>query len=350
VSEVTDPQQPRPHAGASAAGMLLASLVAAVTYFHFSGGLFCSSERSRGANIDHALAVAFAGGLAGSLLLLFVRKRRRLLAAALFLGAAVLGVAIVFVMLDSARYVAQRSCGFLESTETRIDERVYYLYVLWGAPAAFLLWGALQKLLPGRLQAAPFSRATPASIFRLTRAGVFRLGGIAAVTALAAWAVAESGSHARTKLPPGTTVFAEPDHDHVDGKVRYNRTPPAGGPHNDRWLNCGVYARPVKNESAVHSLEHGAVWITYAPQVAPAGVSRLRRFVRTHYEGRERYLILSPYPGLNEPVVASAWGAQLRLKGPADPRLAAFVDHFEGGAQGGEAGGPCTDGAGSPSG
>jgi len=52
VSEVTDPQQPRPHAGASAAGMLLASLVAAVTYFHFSGGLFCSWERSRGANID----------------------------------------------------------------------------------------------------------------------------------------------------------------------------------------------------------------------------------------------------------------------------------------------------------
>jgi hypothetical protein len=161
-------------------------------------------------------------------------------------------------------------------------------------------------------------------------------------------ATRESHTTSRSKLPPGTQVFGEPNHNHVTGTVRYNRTPPAGGPHNDVWLNCGVYTRPVRNENAVHSLEHGAVWITYAPNLPPAGVTRLRRFVQGHYVGSQRYLILSPYPGLTAPVVSSAWGAQLRLRGPSDPRLAAFVSHFAGGDQGGEQGGPCTGGTGSP--
>ena len=34
------------------------------------------------------------------------------------------------------------------------------------------------------------------------------------------------------------------------------------GEHNPVWQNCGFYNKPVRDESAVHSLEHGAVWIT----------------------------------------------------------------------------------------
>ena len=149
-------------------------------------------------------------------------------------------------------------------------------------------------------------------------------------------------------LPVGTKVFPETNHQHVTGVVHYNRTPPAGGPHNPVWLNCGVYSQPVPNENAVHSLEHGAVWITYRSSLSSTAVIQLQQFVETHYVGTQRYLILSPYPGLPAPVVASAWGAQLRLRGPGDQRLAAFVAHFAGGGQGGEPGGPCTGGTGTP--
>ena len=45
---------------------------------------------------------------------------------------------------------------------------------------------------------------------------------------------------------------------HVEGRRRLPQTPPAGGPHNPAWLNCGVYTEPVPAENAVHSLEHGA--------------------------------------------------------------------------------------------
>ena len=332
MSETHELKTQRFGAGPGALCLIFAGVVAAVTFLHFSGGMFCSLERSKGANIDHALGWAFGAGLAGPLLLLFTRRQRSLCTAVLLAGAAVVVIAIVLVALDSATFTAHRSCGFMDTTETDINERVYYLYVLWGASLAFLLRTALSNISP--------SAGT-------RRAGTIVVLAMIATLAVATWASAKSSSRAKN-LPTGTVVFAEPNHDHIDGSVRYNRTPPAGGPHNGVWLNCGIYARPVRNENAVHSLEHGTVWITYAPQLPARAVSRLRQFVKAHYRGDQRYLILSPYPGLGRPVVASAWGAQLKLGRASDPRLAQFVDHFAGGGQGGEPGGFCTGGTGFP--
>jgi hypothetical protein len=151
-----------------------------------------------------------------------------------------------------------------------------------------------------------------------------------------------------TSTLTGLRVFAEHNHNHVTGTVTYDRTPPAGGAHSAIWLNCGVYNQPEKNENAVHSIEHGAVWITYQPSLSSVSVAHLQEFARSHSTGTQGYLLLSPYPGLLSPVVASTWGAQLALNGPSDPRLAAFVARYAGGGQGGEPGGECTGGTGSP--
>ena len=158
-----------------------------------------------------------------------------------------------------------------------------------------------------------------------------------------AFATGGSGS-----LPPGTQSFAETDHSHVTTTVTYDHVPPAGGAHNPTQLNCGVYAQPVQNENAVHSLEHGAVWITYLPTLSADQVGALQRLVTSSYVGTERYLILSPYVGLPSPIVASAWGYQLRVDQASDSRLSDFIHQFAGGGQGGEQGGPCTGGVGIP--
>src|SRR5215217_3837704 len=62
---------------------------------------------------------------------------------------------------------------------------------------------------------------------------------------------------------PGVEVYANISAAHVQGPIEYPQVPPVGGPHNPIWVNCGVYEQPVPSEMAVHSLEHGAVWITY---------------------------------------------------------------------------------------
>lgn len=129
---------------------------------------------------------------------------------------------------------------------------------------------------------------------------------------------------------------------HVTGPVDYAQSPAVGGPHAPQWLNCGVYGAPVPEENAVHSLEHGAVWVTYRPGLASGDVSRLVARLP------DTFVIVSPYPGLRAPVVVSAWGAQVALRGVDDERLGEFVRFYRRGVTTLEPGGPCHGGTGAP--
>ncbi|GGR75480.1 hypothetical protein GCM10008959_40680 [Deinococcus seoulensis] len=137
----------------------------------------------------------------------------------------------------------------------------------------------------------------------------------------------------------GLQTFTYPAGDHRSGSLIYAENPPAGGPHNAVWQNCGVYSSPLYNEYAVHSLEHGAVWVTYRPDLDAAGIDTLKKLV----DGRP-YTLLSPYEGLDTPVAISAWGAQLKVDQPDDARLKSFLDKYEQGATAPERGAACSGG------
>jgi hypothetical protein len=138
----------------------------------------------------------------------------------------------------------------------------------------------------------------------------------------------------------GSTHAGALEHQHVAGPVNYAITPPVGGPHNPIWMNAGVYTKPVPTERAVHNLEHGAVWITYDPELPASQVKALTRFVgkqsliaepSSNVAGQaNRYIDLSPWASssLPAPIVISAWGHQLQLTSADDPRLQKFVDTF----------------------
>jgi len=136
--------------------------------------------------------------------------------------------------------------------------------------------------------------------------------------------------------PEGTKQFAGLLQDHTTEPVTYDQVPPVGGAHSPRWQECAYYDAAIQNERGVHSMEHGAVWITYSPDLPADQVSTLRSMATGH-----SHLLISPYPGLPAPVVASAWGEQLVLQSVSDPRLAAFVAYFEQGPQTPEPGAPC---------
>ena len=125
---------------------------------------------------------------------------------------------------------------------------------------------------------------------------------------------------------------------HVQTAVTYKETPPVGGEHHPVWLNCGVYDKPVPNENAVHSLEHGAVWVTYRPDLAKADVDKLKDTLPG------TYALLSPFEGLPAPVVASTWGHQIQLTGADDPRLEEFIKKYRQGPSTPEPGALCTNG------
>ncbi|WP_199589345.1 DUF3105 domain-containing protein [Blastococcus sp. TF02A-26] len=114
--------------------------------------------------------------------------------------------------------------------------------------------------------------------------------------------------------------------DHVITVVDYAESPPVGGPHEPApgWADCTgtVYDVDIRHENAVHSLEHGAVWITYDPEVLDADqIGTLADLV----EG-ENGRMLSPYAGLDSPVSIQSWNHQLKVDSADDPRLEQFAD------------------------
>jgi hypothetical protein len=120
---------------------LLFAAAAAVGGFYQVVGLtlFCTGQPLQGENIDHGLAIAFFGGLAGAVGVVILRRHRRPVVGALLLSAAALSLAIAFVGLDSATYVQQKtSCGF-ESGFGIETGRLAYLYYAWGAALAVIL-------------------------------------------------------------------------------------------------------------------------------------------------------------------------------------------------------------------
>lgn len=125
---------------------------------------------------------------------------------------------------------------------------------------------------------------------------------------------------------------------HVEDAVQYEQNPPVGGDHNRAWLNCGIYEAPVPNWHAVHSLEHGAVWLTYKPGISDEQLGILKDLAS------QEFMILSPDEGQEHPIMATAWGRQLGVESASDTRIEQFIRDWRQGPQTPEPGAACTGG------
>ena len=113
--------------------------------------------------------------------------------------------------------------------------------------------------------------------------------------------------------------------DHEGCASGYATALPTSGPHFALWLNCGFYTEPVRDNAAVHALEHGAIWIAYAPDLSNDEVGAIETLVET-----DGHFFAAPYPGLKNSIVLSAWTRQLAVDAMADPLVDQFVDDFLG--------------------
>lgn len=123
--------------------------------------------------------------------------------------------------------------------------------------------------------------------------------------------------------------------------VASSGAPPTGGVHAPQWLNCGIYDAPVDALPAMHSLEHGAVWLTYRPALPPDQVAALEAYAQGG-----SHILVSPYPDQESNIVATGWGVQLATDSLPDERIDRFIARYRG--QGPEPGAPCANGVGTP--
>jgi Protein of unknown function (DUF3105) len=99
--------------------------------------------------------------------------------------------------------------------------------------------------------------------------------------------------------------------------------PPVGGDHSGNALPCNVYSSPVDSASAIHSLEHGAVWLAYRPDLPADEVAELAALAQ-----RESKVLMSPYSGLEGDVVMTTWSRQLTIDDLPDERVEEFISRY----------------------
>lgn len=106
----------------------------------------------------------------------------------------------------------------------------------------------------------------------------------------------------------------------------YELQPPAGGSHLSVWQTCNgsVYDGPIVDGNAVHSMEHGAVWLTYDPElVEQADIDALGLLINAR-----DYSLMSPYPGQGVAVSLQSWGNRYQTEDPADPKIGEYLDTY----------------------
>ena len=137
----------------------------------------------------------------------------------------------------------------------------------------------------------------------------------------------------------GAVFYDDLTNEAVAGPIQYDIEPPPGGPNAGVVQDCGLYRVPVNNENAVASLANGAVWIAYDPNLPTADVDLLRAFAED-----QLFVLLAPYPGLESPVVLTAWGVQVHIEDTLDPRIPGFIREYMNGEQAPIANGTCSGG------
>lgn len=157
----------------------------------------------------------------------------------------------------------------------------------------------------------------------------------------------ESASPAPTVAGEASEVLVTPSTDltanHVEPPVSFASSPSVGGDHYPFWMNCGFYTVEVIEGAATHSLEHGAIWITYSDSLAEGDLAELEALAASNPR-----LLISPYDH-DDPIVLSAWGAQQRnVQSATDPEVAAFITEWQDNTELIEAGASCSSAAGTP--
>jgi hypothetical protein len=124
-------------------------------------------------------------------------------------------------------------------------------------------------------------------------------------------------------LPPLVSVPVDDlGTNHVNPPVSFDQSPSIGGDHYGFWQNCGFYDVDVLEGAATHTMEHGAVWITYNSDAMTAADLAVLESLAAD-DGK---LLVSPYPH-DDPIVLSAWGVQQRgVQSASSPEVAAFVE------------------------
>jgi hypothetical protein len=116
----------------------------------------------------------------------------------------------------------------------------------------------------------------------------------------------------------------------------YTTDPPTSGPHVPQVPRWGVYDHEIRKELQVHALEDAGVVINYQPNLDKTTVDRLAALTTSYSDHAEdtqdhydNHVLMSPYTGLDHPIVLTAWTRILRLDSFDEVKIKNFINAYK---------------------
>ena len=160
--------------------------------------------------------------------------------------------------------------------------------------------------------------------------GALVIAGLSAILVFALLAPGASESVGVAQAMDGQT--------HIDTGTAggpYSSTPAASGDHWGNPLQWGVYSAAIRQEPAIHNLEHGGIVIWYqADQVTPEQIDALENYTRSWNTSERFKVLVAPWAGsdFGHPMAILAWTWLLYLDEVDTDLMDRFVDQHYGDA------------------
>lgn len=105
--------------------------------------------------------------------------------------------------------------------------------------------------------------------------------------------------------------FRSQGNNHISSPTNfaYNSNPPTSGPHYPKAPAWGFYPEAIDDESALHAVEHGGMWVSYR-DLDESDIEILREFAKKHNQS----VIISPRPENSTPIALVMWTRLVELE------------------------------------
>ncbi len=122
----------------------------------------------------------------------------------------------------------------------------------------------------------------------------------------------------------GIDVLTSPHIEPDEVPSGYNSNPPTSGEHYVQPAPWGVYAETLPDQTLIHNLEHGGIWISYRDKNDKDTVKALEDLAEKY----DSHLIVTYRPENDSPIIVTAWGRLLKLNEVNKGQIVNFIARY----------------------
>ncbi len=139
--------------------------------------------------------------------------------------------------------------------------------------------------------------------------------------------IAEQNPPGDLSIPDTSVSYPNQGQTHIEvgaAHPAYNSNPPTSGWHYIDPAPWGVYPNQLPDETLIHNLEHGGIWLSYKDPTNQDIINQLVDIASKY----PSHMIVEPRPQNDSPIAVAAWGQLLKMDTVNADVIYAFIRRY----------------------